>query len=153
MILHVRTSVCRILTCWLLLLGLLLGCKRDSVDTTPDFLLQAWIWPLDALSVRTYDFTQLQSNGKRTVELRAWQRIGTLGWQSNQIYSYSLFEVKGNDIAITTASGYRENWRIRQHSGTAMTLESLDGRGTVTWYTCKEPGWPELVLRSMRGCR
>lgn len=136
-------------------LFLMLHCKSNGpdADSVPPFLLTGWIWPIDALSVRTYDFTQLQSNGQRTVEIRAWQKIGTLGWQSNQLYSYATYTVSKGQLAITTASGYRENWQIGQNTTTSVTVESLDGRGTITWYNCKEPGWPALILASTRACQ
>lgn len=117
----------------------------------PAFLMQAWIWVVAPPSVvRTYDFTQQQAAGKFTVEIREWQNIGTLGWQSNQIFT-ALFTATAESISLQSATGYREEWRIVQRYSDAMIVQDTRGN-RYAWYNCSASGWPPLIYQSMRGC-
>ncbi|MBD0377699.1 MAG: hypothetical protein ICV51_18980 [Flavisolibacter sp.] len=132
-----------------------LSCSKSQPDekirdTTPGFLLKGWILPIASNVVRTYDFTQMQAAGKRTVEIRAWQQIGTLGWQSNQLYT-AIYEATDKQVVMTSPTGYREVWDIISVEPTKI-LVNLNGQQTYI-FNCSEPGWPTLVKASMRGCR
>ncbi len=147
----------RLLVALLPILSLLLtqaSCSEDvvdTVDTTPDFLLQGWIWPIASNSVRTYDFTQAQAADRRTVEIRAWQNIGTLGWQSYQSYT-AVFEADDHHISMSTATGYPEEWSITSIQSETMVVMNQSG-ASYTWYNCSAAGWPALIYSSNRGCR
>lgn len=119
-----------------------------AAPSAPDFLLDGWMWPLDSLSVRTYDFKGFEAGGVRAVEIRGWIRIGSLGWQP-QTYS-GVYDIAGDKIKIRTASGYTEEWSIISRDRTKMILEGRGGR--VTWYNCKAEGWPALIWQSTRSC-
>jgi hypothetical protein len=130
-------------------------CKKDSSDdppetSAPNFLLTGWLWPIASNTVRTYDFTQQQAAGSRTVEIRAWQLIGTLGWQSNQTFT-ALFEANENQVFITSATGYQEVWNIIDVQGSRMLIE-VNGE-QVAIFNCSEPGWPGLIRASTKACR
>jgi hypothetical protein len=125
----------------------------DPDNAPPDFLLQGWIWPLDYNVARTYDFTQVQAAGVRSVEIRAWQAIGTLGWQSNQLFSAATFVATPQEISITSATGYQENWIIVGGQDTTMVVEDPGSGARYYWYNCAAQGWPPVILASMRGCQ
>lgn len=125
-------------------------CNEDLTDNTPSFLLKGWILPIAFNNARTYDFTQMQAAGKRTVEIRAWQLIGTLGWQSNQQYTAS-YEATDKRVVMISPTGYKETWEIIEVTSSKMLIE-LNGQ-QVYVYNCSEPGWPSLIKQSMRGCR
>jgi hypothetical protein len=136
-----------------------IGCRKNPDDTgggggrrdtTPEFLLKGWILPIANNAVRTYDFTQAQAAGKRTVEIRSWQYIGTLGWQSNQIFT-AIYEATDKKVVMTSPTGYTENWDIISVEQTKI-LVNLNGQQTYI-FNCSEPGWPDLILASMKGCR
>ncbi len=101
--------------------------------------------------MRTYDFTQMQAAGKRTVEIRAWQQIGTLGWQSNQQFT-AAFEADRNQISLVSPTGYREFWKISEVNPSYMKVTDTNDR-SFYWFNCKEPGWPHLIHASMRACK
>jgi hypothetical protein len=131
------------------------GCSKhnDSTDnkkdTTPEFLLKGWILPIASNVVRTYDFTQLQTAGKRSVEVREWQKAGTLRWQSNQQYN-AVYEATDKKVVMTSATGYTETWEILGVEPTKIQV-NLNGQQTYI-FNCSEPGWPTMILESMRGC-
>jgi hypothetical protein len=118
----------------------------------PAFLLQGWIWPIASNNARTYDFTQVEAAGVRSVEIRAWQYAGTLGWQSNQLFSFATYIADTRHIVISTATGYEENWQIVAHDATTMTLRDQATGTEVVWYNCAAQGWPPLIYASMQGC-
>jgi hypothetical protein len=120
-------------------------------DATPYFLLTAWIWPLADNSVRTYDFTQMQAAGKRTVEIGAWYQVGAMGWQTNQRYT-AAFEATSQIISIVSVTGYQEKWTITAVQSNRMTVTNSRGE-SYYWFNCNELGWPPLVRASMRACR
>lgn len=128
------------------------GGGGGRADTTPDFLLQGWMWPIAENSVSTYDFTQAQAAGRRTVEIRHWQRIGTLGWQSNQIYTAD-FTADEDEISLSSDTGYSEQWRIAERHPDHIVVQDKRGGTSVTWFNCAAGGWPDLIRASTRGCR
>lgn len=148
----------------MLLLALLAGCETpvgpdiedppigDEVAGPPEFLLQAWIWVIAPNAMRTYDFTQLQAAGRRTVEIRGWQQIGTLGWQSNQAFTAD-FTANTQEISIVSPTGYRESWVIVDRESYGMVVERVSTGEQSVWYNCEAEGWPALIYASMRGCR
>ena len=134
---------------------LLGSCKKSdknaaNEDPTPEFLRTGWILQIANNVARTYDFPQIQAAGQRTVEIRAWQYIGTLGWQSNQQFTAS-YQATSNQVFITSATGYQEIWDILSIEPTRLLI-SLNGQQTYI-YNCNEPGWPVLIRSSVRGCR
>jgi hypothetical protein len=138
------------------LFSLLLGsCKKSdnneaNGDTTPEFLRTGWILEIASNAARTYDFPQIQAAGQQTVEIRAWQNLGTLGWQSNQQYTAS-YQATNDRVLITSATGFQEIWDILSIEPTRLLI-SLNGQQTYI-YNCNEPGWPILIKSSVRGCR
>jgi hypothetical protein len=86
------------------------------------------------------------------VEIRAWQKVGSLGWQSNQLYSYVTFTVRGDTVTMTSATGYSDTWTV---TGTATDRINVSSTrlGTVTIYNCTASVWPDLIRASNRGCR
>ncbi len=137
---------------FLLIAILFLTCSKskEDKDTTPSFLLTAWIIPVSNFNAVTYDFTQASAAGKRTVEIRTWQKIGTLGWQSNQQYT-ALYEATDKEVRISSPTGFQETWRIVQVENTRMLIEINGQQGYV--YNCLEPGWPDVIRLSTKACR
>ena len=119
-------------------------------DATPAFLRTGWILQIANNVARTYDFPQIQAAGQQTVEIRAWQYIGTLGWQSNQQFT-AAYQATDSQVIITSATGYQEVWDILSIEPTRLLI-SLNGQQTYV-YNCNEPGWPVLIRSSVRGCR
>lgn len=124
---------------------------QKTRNDPPAWLVQGWAWPDETgYGVRTYDFTRTAVAGLRSVEIRNWQYLGTLGWQSNQNYTYATYTATDNTITITTATGYQEEWDVIERTETTVTLGSTI-RGNVRWYNCSA-GWPYLIKASTRGC-
>lgn len=125
----------------------------SSSDGVPSFLLQGWIIPAASTVVATYDFTQMVANGIRTVEVRVWQQIGSLNWQSNQMFPTYTFTYSpaSKEIKMRSSNGRTETWTILKVEDEKMLVER-DGQ-QVYAYNCSSPHWPDIIKRSMRGCR
>lgn len=120
----------------------------------PAFLLQAWITVNYAgYSVTTYDFNWLEAAGQRGLSIQGWQKIGTLGWQSNQNYSYNTFVYNSaaNQVIIKSATGYQQQWNILKVENTQMLVESNGEQFTL--FNCSAQGWPDGIKAAMKGCR
>jgi hypothetical protein len=116
------------------------------------WIRQGWIHPFDQLGATTFDFTQLAANGQETVEVRAWQKVGSLDWQSNQLFSYAAFTVSGDTVTMTSTTGYRDTWTVTATATDRITINSTR-LGNVTVFNCTATVWPDLIRASNRGCR
>ncbi len=124
-----------------------------QADTPPSFLLQGWIQPNASNSFTTYDFTQAQAAGRRTVEIRTWVYMGTLGWRisGNVPADYTAGE---NEISYSSpTAGYSREWRIVERHPDRIVVQDKRGGPSVIWFNCTAGGWPDLIRASTRGCR
>ncbi|MDY7225024.1 hypothetical protein [Hyalangium rubrum] len=128
------------------------GDERRSGGEPPAFLLQGWIVPTSDFTAATYDFTQIEAAGQRTVEIRTWQRIGSLGWQSMQAFT-ALFTVNNQQITLSSPTGFQDVWQIIAVGQTSMTVQSQRDGTTFELFNCFAPVWPPLILASTRGCQ
>jgi hypothetical protein len=130
------------------------GGRGGRADTTPPFLLQGWIQPIAPNSVTTYDFTQTQAAGRRTVEIRNWVHMGTLGWQINGSGVPADYTADEDEISFTSpTAGYSREWRIVERHPDRIVVQDKRGGTSFTLFNCTADGWPDLIRASTRGCR
>jgi hypothetical protein len=135
----------------MLLMLLVWGCSEDGTSPSPPAFLQtAFIEQTSESTATTYDFTQLEAHGVRTVEIRNWQRIGTLGWQSNQSFS-AVFEATDEEVVISSATGFEDVWTIVTVAPDGLEIRDSFGVQRVL-FNCASSNWPQLVRASTRAC-
>ena len=117
----------------------------------PEFLYTAFI-ELGQLgnTAQTFDFTQQAYAGVQTVEIRNWQKIGSLGWQSYQLYS-AAYDTNGQQVRIVSPTGFSDLWTIVAVS--QGFIDIVDQQGIQRrLFNCLTPGWPPLIFASTRAC-
>jgi hypothetical protein len=116
----------------------------------PAFLQTAFIEMTSPFTATTYDFVQQQAAGRMTMEIRNWQRIGTLGWQSFQQFTA---DYQANDQLVTFVSpdGYADTWTY--YAVGPIGMDVIDSAGRLrSLFNCTAAGWPTLILWSTRSC-
>jgi hypothetical protein len=122
-------------------------------DTTPSFLLQGWIQPNASNSFTTYDFTQAHAAGRRTVEIRTWVRMGTLGWRNSESVPADYTAGEDEISFSSPTAGYSREYRIVERHTDRIVVQDKRGGASVIWFNCAAGGWPDLIRASTRGCR
>lgn len=129
------------------------GGGGGRVDTSPSFLLQGWIHHTAPTAATTYDFTQAHAAGRRTVEIRNWQYIGTLGWHINSSIPAD-YTADEDEISFSSpTAGYSREWRIVERHPDRIVMQDQRGGAPFTLFNCTASGWPDLIRASTRGCR
>ena len=111
----------------------------------------AYIWVLDQLSARVYDFAGPSVGDNVAVEMTSWVYAANT-WQPTLRFAGNYVKSR-KQLQLTSAGGYSEVWEITRASGTSMSLRS-DRHGNVVWHSCSESNvWPSLVRASTQSCR
>lgn len=122
----------------------------DISPVVPTFLQTAFIEMTSAFTATTYDFVQQQAAGRQTMEIRNWQRIGSLGWQSNQQFTAD-YEANNELVVFVSPSGFADRWTFVAVGPQGMDV--IDSAGRVrNLFNCTAPGWPTLIAFSTRSC-
>lgn len=132
-------------------LPLIVAPIRGGGPTVPPYLLQGWLVQTETDAVRTYDFTDVEAAGLRTVRMTKWRHMGSLGWQPQGGFP-AVYTVTNERIFLQTATGYREEWFITEVQTQSMLVRGAAGH-TERWFNCSAPGWPIVIQLATPGCR
>jgi hypothetical protein len=118
--------------------------------SVPAFLQTAFIEVTSPFTATTYDFVQQQAAGRMTMEIRTWQRIGTLGWQSFQQFTAD-YQANDQQVSFTSPTGFTDTWTY--YAVGPMGMDVIDSMGRLrSLFNCSAPGWPLLIALSTRSC-
>lgn len=118
--------------------------------SVPAFLQTAFIEVTSPFTATTYDFVQQQADGRMTMEIRTWQRIGSLGWQSFQQFTAD-YQANDQQVSFVSPTGYTDTWTFNAVG--PMGMDVIDSEGRLrSLFNCSVPGWPTLIALSTRSC-
>lgn len=137
---------------------LLVGCGGgDDADGTqsppPQFLFTGFIAHTSGglgNTAATFDFTQAEAAGRRTVAIRNWQRAGTLGWQSNQQFTAD-YQANDRQVSFTGPGGFSDSWTFLEVRADGLIFRDSAG-ATRQVFNCTAV-WPDLIKASTPACR
>ena len=122
----------------------------DVSSSVPAFLQTAFIEITSQFTATTYDFIQQQAAGRMTMEIRNWQRIGSLGWQSNQQFTAD-YQANDQMVSFVSPTGFTDTWRF--YAVGPQGMDVIDSAGRIrNLYNCAAPVWPLLISLSTRSC-
>jgi hypothetical protein len=122
----------------------------DVSPSVPPFLQTAFIEVTSQFTATTYDFIQQQAAGRMTMEIRNWQRIGTLGWQSFQQFTAD-YQANDQQLTFVSPTGFTDTWTFQAVGPQGMDV--IDSAGRIrNLFNCAAPGWPTLIALSTRSC-
>lgn len=129
------------------------GGGSGTPNETPQFLRTGFIEDRSGglgTAVQTFDFTQIEAAGRRTVEIRNWQRIGSLGWQSNQQFTAD-YQANDGQVSFRSPTGFVETLTFLEVRTDSLIVRDAAG-ATRQLFNCTAAGWPELIKASNRAC-